>query len=69
VNIPAGIQPGTVLRLRNKGLPRFGGKGKGEFYLQIGVHIPEKISREEREVYERLRALAGKSKRHFWEQP
>ena len=67
VSIPAGFQPGTVLRLRNKGLPRFGEKGRGDLYLQIGVHIPEKISGEERELYERLRALAGKPKRHFWE--
>jgi molecular chaperone DnaJ len=67
VNIPAGIQSGTVLRLRDKGLPRFGGKGRGNLYLQIGVHIPEKISREERELYERLRALGGTAKRHFWE--
>jgi len=67
VEIPAGIQPDTVLRLRNKGLPRFGGKGKGDLYLQIKIQIPEKLSREERELYERLRALAGEAKRHFWE--
>jgi len=67
VEIPAGIQPDTVLRLRNKGLPRFGGKGKGDLYLQIKIQIPEKLSREERELYERLRALAGEAKRHFRE--
>ena len=67
VNVPPGIQPATVLRLRDKGLPRFGRKGKGDMYLQIEIRIPEKLSHEERELYERLRALAGKSKRHFWE--
>lgn len=67
VGIPAGIQPDTVLRLRNKGLPRFGGKGRGDMYLQVRIQIPEKLSREERELYERLRALPGKPKRHFWE--
>lgn len=67
VDIPAGIQPDTVMRLRDKGLPRFGGKGKGDMYLQIRIQIPEKLSREERELYERLRALSGKTKRHFWE--
>lgn len=66
VDIPAGIQPTTVLRLRIKGLPRFGGKG-GDLYLQVGIQIPEKLSREEHELYERLRMLAGKPKRHFWE--
>jgi molecular chaperone DnaJ len=67
VEIPAGIQPDTVLRLRDKGLPRFGGKGRGDLYLQIRIRVPEKLDREERELYERLRALAGKTKRHFWE--
>jgi len=67
VDIPAGIQPDTVLRLRNKGLPRFGGKEKGDLYLRVKVRVPEKLDREERELYERLRALADKPKRHFWE--
>jgi len=67
VNVPAGIQPDTVLRLRNKGLPRFGGKGKGDLYLRVKVRIPEKFGREERTLYEQLRALAGKARRHFLE--
>jgi molecular chaperone DnaJ len=67
VEIPAGIQPDTVLRLRNKGLPRFGGKGRGDMYLQVRIQILEKLSREERELYERLRALPGRTRRHFWE--
>ena len=67
VAVPAGIQPGTVLRLRGKGLPRFGEKERGEMYLRIDVRIPETIGREERELYERLRALARKARRHFWE--
>lgn len=67
VSVPAGIQPDTVLRLKNKGLPRFGGKGRGDMYLQVKVRIPEKLDREAREFYERLRALAGKPRRHFWQ--
>ncbi len=66
VRVPAGIQPDTVLRLKSKGLPRFGGKGKGDLYLQVKVGIPDKLSREERELYERLRAMAG-GRRHFWD--
>jgi molecular chaperone DnaJ len=67
VNVPAGTQPDTVLRLRDKGLPHYGGKGKGDLYLRMKVSIPERLGREEHELYERLRALEGKSKRHFWE--
>jgi molecular chaperone DnaJ len=66
VEVPPGTQPDTVLRLRDKGLPRFGGKGRGDLYLQMRIHIPDRLGREERELYERLRTLAGKGKRHFW---
>lgn len=60
VNVPSGTQPGAILRLRGKGLPEFGSKRMGDLYLHIGVHIPEKLSGEERALYERLRSLAGK---------
>ncbi len=60
VTIPPGTQPDSVLRLKGKGLPEFGGGRHGEMYLRIAVHIPEKLSREERELYERLRAIGTK---------
>lgn len=66
VNVPAGTQPDTILRLRNKGLPHFGGKGRGDLFVRLKVQIPEKLSREERDLYEQLRALSGKTKKHFW---
>lgn len=65
--VPAGTQPDTVLRLKGKGLPEFGGHARGDLYLRIKVEIPEKPGREERALYERLRELGGKPRRHFWE--
>lgn len=67
VNVPAGTQPDTVLRLKNRGMPRLGGKGRGDLYLQVKVQIPAHPGPEVRELFERLRALEGKAKRHFWE--
>ena len=68
VDVPAGTQPGTVLRLRNKGLPRFTGKGRGDLYVELNVRIPEKIGRAQRALYEHLRELeGGTSKRHSWQ--
>lgn len=60
VAIPPGTQPGSLLRLKDKGLPEFGNRRHGELYLRIAVRVPEKLSSEERELYERLRALGGK---------
>jgi len=71
VTIPPGTQPGAVLRLKDKGLPEFGNGRNGDLYLQIGVRVPERLSREERDLYERLRAIGGKSPKtsasHWWQ--
>lgn len=69
VTIPAGSQPDEVLRLRGKGLPNFREQGHGDLNLRLQVHIPEKISAEERALYEQLRALApgNNQKKHWWQ--
>jgi molecular chaperone DnaJ len=65
VTIPPGTQPDAVLRLKGKGLPEFGNGRHGEMYLRIAVHVPEHLFREERELYEQLRAFGGKEGRSF----
>lgn len=57
VTIPPGTQPDTVLRLAGKGLPAFGSPGRGHLYLRLRVQVPEQLTAEERQLYERLRAL------------
>jgi molecular chaperone DnaJ len=57
VTVPPGAQPDTVLRLPNRGLPEFGGGARGDLYIQLQVHVPEKLSGEERKIYEQLRAV------------
>ena len=57
VTVPPGTQPQAVLRLRKKGLPAYGGGPRGDLYLYIVVLIPERLTRQERELYGKLRAL------------
>ncbi|HEY0635137.1 MAG TPA: J domain-containing protein [Gammaproteobacteria bacterium] len=57
VTIPPGTQPGSVLRLHGKGLPVYGGHGHGDLNLRIDVHIPERLSHEERGLYETLQRI------------
>jgi molecular chaperone DnaJ len=63
VKVPPGTQPDSTLRLTGKGLPRFGGSGRGDMFLRIQVHVPERLSREEQQLYERLQTLSRKDKR------
>ena len=55
VTVPPGTQPDTVLRLRGKGLPEFGSSRRGDLFVRLRVHIPERLSADERKLYERLR--------------
>ena len=57
LKIDPGTQPGKVLRLRGKGLPFLQGYGygNGDEIVNISVYIPETLSREEKEAFERLR--------------
>ncbi|MBE9031157.1 molecular chaperone DnaJ [filamentous cyanobacterium LEGE 11480] len=60
VSIPAGTQPGTVLTLEGKGVPRLGNPvARGNQLLTIDIDIPKSISSEERELLEKLAAIRG----------
>ncbi len=55
LNIPAGTQPGKVLRLRGKGLPNPQGGAAGDELVNVMVYIPEKLSDKEKAAFESLR--------------
>ena len=65
VTVPSGTQPDAVLRLRGKGLPRFGVEGHGDLNIRINVEIPAKLSRRERSLYEELRSVGHKASSWF----
>lgn len=49
LKVPPGTQPGSLLRLKGKGLPRPGG-GRGDQLVEIKVKIPEKLSDRQRRL-------------------
>ena len=57
LKIDAGTQSGTVIKLRNKGLPAVSGygSGRGELYVTVLVWIPRKLDRDERKKLEEMR--------------
>ncbi len=58
--IPAGTQPGKVLTLEGKGVPKLGNPvSRGDHLITIDVEIPTRISTEERELLEKLAKLRG----------
>ena len=58
ITITPGTQPGKVLRMRGKGLPRIDQYGRtygtGDLLINVGVYIPERLSKDERKLIEKL---------------
>lgn len=61
LEIPAGTEPGRVIRLKGEGVPVLnGGNGRGDLFVEIDVVSPKKVSAQEKELLERFLALRGK---------
>jgi molecular chaperone DnaJ len=59
LKIPAGTQPGKVLRLRQKGVPHLRSNGRGDQLVVINVDIPARLSSEQRQLFEQLAESLG----------
>ncbi|MHB8895213.1 MAG: molecular chaperone DnaJ [Candidatus Geothermincolia bacterium] len=61
LKVPAGTQPGDVLKAKGQGLPpRYGGK-RGDMYVKVDISVPRKLNGEQKKILESYRA-AGKEK-------
>lgn len=56
LRIRSGTQPGTLLRLRGKGISRLRGSGRGDEYVRLHVKIPENLNREQKEAIKKLQS-------------
>ncbi len=54
LDIPAGTQPGSKLRIKGRGMPRLRGKGNGDMNILVRVGISKNPSARERELLEQL---------------
>jgi molecular chaperone DnaJ len=60
LEIPAGTQPGKVLTLQDRGVPRLGNPvSRGDHLITVQVEIPTRLKPEERELVEKLAEIRG----------
>ena len=59
VRVPAGCQNEQVIRVKGFGMPRLKSDIRGNMYVHVNVVIPEKISKKERELLEKLAEEMG----------
>lgn len=63
--IPAGTKSGTSFRFPGKGRAIRGGK-RGDLILTVRIEIPRNLSKEQKELWEKLKELE-KSKKSWWQ--
>ncbi|MFZ0449211.1 MAG: molecular chaperone DnaJ [Desulfatiglandaceae bacterium] len=74
LEVPKGTQPGDVIRVKGKGMPRLRGtRTRGDLFAKILVKIPRNLNQQQREILEAfaetqdLKLTEKKKKgKHFW---
>jgi molecular chaperone DnaJ len=59
LKIPAGTQPGKVFTLKARGVPFIRKSGRGDELIIVNIDIPSKLTKEQRELFEKLAATLG----------
>jgi molecular chaperone DnaJ len=48
--VHAGTQPGDVFKLRGKGIPKLGSRGRGDQYVKMTVEVPKNLSQKQKDI-------------------
>jgi len=57
--VPEGTQPGTVFRLRNKGVPYVNGRGRGDQYVRAALEVPKNLSSKQKDALRAFDDMMG----------
>ncbi|HKI80184.1 MAG TPA: DnaJ C-terminal domain-containing protein, partial [Pseudodesulfovibrio sp.] len=63
MKIPPGIGSGKKLRIKGRGLGS--GAKKGDQFVRIMIQVPERLSAEERDLFEQLQKVSEFKPRNF----
>jgi molecular chaperone DnaJ len=59
LRVPAGTQPGDVLRIKGKGVPHRVGMGRGDQRVEVGVEVPTRLTARQKSLLEELARELG----------
>ncbi|MFH0907097.1 MAG: molecular chaperone DnaJ [bacterium] len=57
LKIPAGTQPGEMIKLRGKGMPELYSRTKGDLIIKIQVNVPKNLSSKQKKAIKELRNI------------
>ncbi|MDD6612474.1 MAG: molecular chaperone DnaJ [Clostridiales bacterium] len=52
--MPAGTQPGTVFRMRGKGIQAVNGRGRGDQFVKVTLEVPKALSDHQKDLLRKL---------------
>jgi DnaJ-class molecular chaperone len=55
LRVRAGTPSGTLMRLKDRGVPHLRGRGRGDQYIRLIVEVPQRPTREQKRLIEELR--------------
>ena len=55
LTVPSGTESGKVLRISGKGIPHFGGYGRGNLYVELRIKTPRKLSGKQKDLLKKLK--------------
>ena len=60
VKVPAGTQPGKLLRVRGEGVPHLDNPGRrGDLYIKIAVTVPDRLSAHAKKLLGKVAEAVG----------
>ena len=69
--MPEGTQPGTVFRMKGKGIQNVSGRGRGDQYVRVSIEVPRGLSDKQKHLLREFEEMAtdeNQSKRKgFWD--
>lgn len=61
ITVEQGTQPNSIIKLKGKGLPNHGGRGRGDQYVRFVVNIPSKLAKQQKKILEEFRDAFDKN--------
>ena len=69
--IPEGTQPGTVFRLRGKGIKKLNRPDRGDEYVHLTVEVPKNLNKKQKDLLKEFEASTNpdnyKKRQSFWQ--
>lgn len=69
--IPEGTQPGTIFKLKGKGVQKLNRPDRGDQYVHLTIEVPKNLNKRQKELLKEFEASTGeenyRKRKSFWE--